>query len=42
MNSNHHIIFKCIGFMSSRCVGAINLDIAPSFNVFNKFYFMSQ
>ena len=33
MKSSHNRIFKCIGFMSSHYVRAINLDVASSFSV---------
>ena len=42
MNSSHHRIFKCIGFVPSHYVGVINLDVAPFFSVFSKFDFVSQ
>ena len=41
MNSNHHRIFKCIEFVPSHYVSIINLDAAPSFNVFSKIDFVS-
>ena len=42
MNSSHHRIFKCIAFVSSQYVSAINLDTIPSFSVFNEFDYVSQ
>ena len=35
MNSSNHGIFKCIGFVSSHYVNAINLDVVSSFNIFS-------
>ena len=43
INSSNHRIFKCVNFMStSHYVSAINLDVAPSFNVFNEFDYVFQ
>ena len=42
MNSSHFRTFKYIGFVSSHYFSAINMDDAPSFNVFSKFGYMSQ
>ena len=42
MNSSHHTIFTCIGFVPSHYVSAINSDVVSSFNVFNEFDFVSQ
>ena len=35
-------IFKCMGFVPSHYVSAINLDAAPSFSVFSEFNYVSQ
>ena len=40
MNYSYYIIFKYIGFVSSHCVSAINLDI-ESFSIFSEFDSMS-
>ena len=42
MNYSHHEIFKCKSFVPSHYVSDINLDVAPSFNVFSEFDFVSQ
>ena len=42
MNSSHYRSFKCIGFVPSPYISAINLDTTPSFSVFSKFDYMSQ
>ena len=42
MNYSHHKIFKCIGFVPSHYVNAINLNVASSFNVFSEFDYMFQ
>ena len=42
MNSNHHRIFKCIGFVLNNCVSAINLDVASFFSVFREFDYVFQ
>ena len=36
MKSSHYRIFKCISFMLSHYVSAINLDVVSSFNVFSE------
>ena len=33
MNSSNHRIFKCMGFMPSHYVSAINLDLAVRFSI---------
>ena len=42
MKSSHYRIFKCISFMLSHYVSAINLDVASSFNAFSEFNFIPQ
>ena len=37
MKSSHYRIFKCISFMLSHYVSAINLDVVSSFNAFSEF-----
>ena len=41
MTSSHPRIFKCIGFVPSQYIGAINLDVSSSFNVFSEVDFVS-
>ena len=41
MNSINYIIFTCIGFVMNYYVSVINLEIAPSFIVFNEFNYVS-
>ena len=42
MKSSHYRIFKCISFMLSHYISAIDLDVASSFNVFSEFDFIPQ
>ena len=42
MNFGYLRILKCIGFVPNHYVSVINLDVAPSFDVFSEFDFISQ
>ena len=42
MNYSYHRIFKCIGFMLSYYINAINLDVTSSFSVFSEFDYVFQ
>ena len=42
LNSSHHRIFKCIGFLPSHYISAINLDVVSSFSIVSEFDYVSQ